>query len=185
MVEMGHGLAQDSVKVRAPWCKQGKTIALLGSSGAGKSTLTNSLMGESIQATGGIREDDSKGRHTTTGRSLHMTPSGAMLLDTPGMRELQLADSEQGIAGTFADIIELAQQCRFNDCSHQGEPGCAVQAAIDSGELDERRLLSYDKLNREQARNSASLAEKRSQDKALGKFYRVVQNESRSRKKGR
>ena len=182
MVEAVNALASDSVAKLTPWCGEGKTVLFLGSSGVGKSTLVNTLMGDAIQATSGIREDDSKGRHTTTGRSLHSLPSGGLLLDTPGMRELQLADVEGGLERTFADITALAQSCRFADCGHSSEPGCAIVAALESGELEERRLENYRKIMREQAMNSATLAEKRSRDKALGKFYRSVQSESRRRK---
>lgn len=185
MVEAVNALAQDSVAKLQPWCGQGKTVLFLGSSGVGKSTLVNTLMGEAIQETSGIREEDSKGRHTTTGRSLHALPGGGLLLDTPGMRELQLADVEDGLERTFADITALAQSCRFGDCGHESEPGCAIVAALESGELDERRLQNYRKLLREQAMNSATLAEKRSRDKSLGKFYRTVQSESRRRKTDR
>lgn len=107
-----------------------------------------------------------------------------MLLDTPGMRELQLVDTEAGVAATFADIEELSTQCRFNDCQHQSEPGCAVQSAITAGELEERRLQNYEKLMREQAMNSASIAERRATDKNLGKFYKKVINESVRNKRG-
>lgn len=182
MVEAVNALAVDSVAKLAPWCGEGKTVLFLGSSGVGKSTLVNTLMGETIQVTSGIREDDSKGRHTTTGRSLHPLPSGGLLLDTPGMRELQLADVEGGLEKTFSDISALAQSCRFADCSHVSEPGCAILAALESGDLDHRRMENYRKIMREQQINSATLAEKRSRDKALGKFYRTVQSESRRRK---
>lgn len=175
----------------SPWCKKGQTLALLGSSGVGKSTLTNLLMGNQIQTTHGIREDDSKGRHTTTGRSLHVIPENAsglagLLLDTPGMRELQLANVETGISETFSDILELAQHCKYKDCNHDpqltSESGCAVQQAVLSGTLDQRRLLSYLKLQREDEFNSASLAERRDKDRKFGKMIRSVQNASRSRK---
>lgn len=169
-----NALDHDSVEQLLPWCPPGKTVAFLGSSGVGKSTLINTLLGHHVQRTQGIREDDAKGRHTTTGRSLHMLPSGALLLDTPGMRELQLADCEHGIDETFAEITALAAQCRFSDCQHQGEPGCAVRAAIDAGELDERRLQSYLKLMREQAFNTATLAERRAQDREFGRYVRSV-----------
>ncbi|WP_261818026.1 ribosome small subunit-dependent GTPase A [Vibrio gallicus] len=182
MVEMVNALNETSVARLLPWCNTGKTVAFMGSSGVGKSTLVNSLLGESAQKTGSIRDDDSKGRHTTTGRTLLSMPSGAVLLDTPGMRELQLANVSQGISETFSDIETLAQQCRFSDCSHQGEPGCAIQTALDSGDLDTRRLNNYLKLQREQARNSATLAELRSHDKQLGKMYKSHQNDARSRK---
>ena len=182
IVEAVNALEKDSAAKLIPWCGEGKTVLFLGSSGVGKSTLVNTLMGNAIQATSGIREDDSKGRHTTTGRSLHTLLSGGLLLDTPGMRELQLADVEDGLEKTFADISALAQSCRFADCGHVSEPGCAILAALESGNLDQRRLDNYHKIMREQAINSATLAEKRSRDKALGKFYRSVQSESRRRK---
>ena len=182
MVEAVNALAMDSVAKLVPWCGEGRTVLFLGSSGVGKSTLVNTLMGGTIQVTSGIREDDSKGRHTTTGRSLHPLPSGGLLLDTPGMRELQLADVEDGLERAFADISALAQSCRFTDCSHVSEPGCAILAALESGEIDDRRMENYRKIMREQQINSATLAEKRSRDKALGKFYRTVQSESRRRK---
>ncbi len=169
-----NSLDHQSVEHLLPWCQPGRTVAFLGSSGVGKSTLINTLMGRSIQRTQGIREDDDKGRHTTTGRSLHLLPSGALLLDTPGMRELQLAECEHGIDETFAEITALAAQCKFSDCQHQSEPGCAVRAAIDAGELDERRLESYLKLMREQAFNAASLAERRAQDREFGRYVRSV-----------
>ena len=162
----------------APWCKIGQTLALLGSSGVGKSTLVNTLLGENSQQTQTIREDDSKGHHTTTGRSLHILPGQTgIVLDTPGMRELQLANSEQGIAETFRDILQLANQCKFSDCKHDNEPGCAVQLAIEQGELTSRRLSSYLKLQREDVINSATLAQRRSQDRKREKFYRSVQSD--------
>ncbi|MCG8672089.1 MAG: ribosome small subunit-dependent GTPase A [Pseudomonadales bacterium] len=178
MVEAANCLDLESVSKLQPWLAPGNTIGVLGSSGVGKSTLINTLLGAEQQSTGSIREDDAKGRHTTTRRSLIALSSGAMILDTPGMREIQLADAKEGIAATFADIEELAQNCRYADCQHNGEPGCAVRAAIDSGTLDERRLNNYHKLLREEAINSATLKEKRDKDKALGKFYKRTLDES-------
>ena len=167
-----------------PWCGRGQTVALLGSSGVGKSTLTNTLAGADVQATRGIREDDAKGRHTTTGRSLHRLPTGGWLLDTPGMRELQLTDSESGLDDVFADIVDLAATCRFADCGHQSEPGCAVLAAIERGDLDPDRLKRYRKLIAENAKNQASLAERRSRDRAFGKMVKGAMKEKRSRQSG-
>ena len=189
MVEAVNALDAASVKPLEYWCTSGKTVAFMGSSGVGKSTLVNTLLGDTLlegneQSTGSAREQDSRGRHTTTSRSLHLMPSGGLLLDTPGMRELQLADCEKGIEGTFGEISELAASCQFSNCQHQSEPGCAVQAAIEAGELEQRRLANYFKLLKEQARNGASLAEKRSKDRNLSRLYRNVQSQAKQRKKG-
>ena len=167
------------------WCRPGKTLSVLGSSGVGKSTLVNTLLGEQQQKTSGIREDDSKGRHTTTARTMHFLASGAVLIDTPGMRELQLTECEDGVKRTFADIEQLAEQCRFSDCQHSTEPGCAVQAAIESGALEPRRLTNYRKLLAEQERNSASLQELRAKDRQFGKMVKSVGAAQRTNKKGR
>jgi ribosome biogenesis GTPase len=160
------------LKALADWCKPGRTVAFLGSSGVGKSTLTNALLGAQAIATKGIREDDAKGRHTTTRRELHATPGGCLVLDTPGMRELQLTDAATGIADVFEDIEALTGRCRFTDCRHETEPGCAVQAAIEDGSLDPARLNRWRKLQAEDAFNSASLAERREKDRAFGKLVR-------------
>ena len=166
------------------WCKQGKTVAFMGSSGVGKSTLVNTLLGDYTQITAGIREDDSKGRHTTTSRSLHLLQSGGVLIDTPGMRELQIHDCADGVEQAFSDVQSLVDRCRFSDCKHNNEPGCAVVQALNNGEVDERRVNNYLKLMREQEWNSASLVEKRAKDKQFAKQCRSGQNENRSRKKG-
>lgn len=179
MVETINGLDAISTEVLNPWCRPGQTIVLLGSSGAGKSTLTNTLLGTDTQATGAIREDDSKGRHTTSGRALLAMPGHALIIDTPGLRELQLATGSEAIDATFHELTTLASHCHFSDCQHQNEPGCAVLAAVDDGSLDERRYLSYLKLSREQARNEASLAERHKADRELGKFYKRTQADSR------
>jgi ribosome biogenesis GTPase len=171
-------LDEKSVNKLSPWIKEGTTVAVLGSSGVGKSTLINTLLGEQRQSTGGIREDDDKGRHTTSRRSLISLEAAGMILDTPGMREIQIADCKEGIATTFADIEAYAEQCKFSDCQHQAEPGCAVQQAIVTRGLDQRRLNNYLKLLREEAFNSASLSERRSSDKALGKFYKHTLSEA-------
>lgn len=144
-------LQQNNLAALAPYLKPGQTVALLGSSGVGKSTLTNQLMGSAVQTTQAVRADDSHGRHTTTSRTMVRLPTGALLIDTPGMRELQLWLAEDSVDETFTDIETLARQCRFRDCQHQSEPGCAIQAALATGELSVKRLGSYQKLQKEQA----------------------------------
>ncbi len=179
-----NSLDSESVQALDEWCVEGNTVALLGSSGVGKSTLINTLLGESVQDTNTIREDDAKGRHTTTSRSIHMLASGGLLLDTPGMRALELADCERGVEETFSEISELAEQCRFNDCQHEREPGCAVRGAIESGDLDERRLSNYLKLIKEQAFNSATIAEKRAKGREFGRMVRSVTKSKKSKRDG-
>lgn len=164
------------------WCKLGQTVALVGSSGVGKSTLANAL-GAADQKTGAIREDDAKGRHTTTHRSLLPLAGGAVLLDSPGIRGLALVDSGAGVAEAFEDIAELAAQCRFNNCSHDSEPGCAVKAALEQGSLSQRRLRNYSKLMAEQAHSAATIAERRKKDKDMGKFHKKVKGAKKARQK--
>jgi len=130
--------------------RPGQTLVLLGSSGVGKSTITNRLLGETVQEVWPVRESDSRGRHTTTTRELFVLPGGALLMDTPGLREMQLWDAGDGVAQVFADIDSLAAQCRFGDCRHEAEPGCAVLAALEAGTLDAARLENRRKLLREQ-----------------------------------
>ncbi len=134
----------------------GNTICLMGSSGAGKSTLLNALTGEETMKTSAIREDDSKGRHTTTHRQLIMLENGVSIIDTPGMREIGMAETEDGIDDAFSDIIELESKCRFRDCKHKTEPGCAIKAAIESGELSIERFNLFKNLGAENTRNYAN-----------------------------
>ena len=162
----------EPLAVLADWCRPGRTVAFVGSSGVGKSTLTNALVGAQAIATRGIREDDAKGRHTTTRRELHVVPGGCLVLDTPGMRELQLTDAAAGIADLFEDVTALAASCRFADCRHETEPGCAILSAVAEGRLDPARLARWRKLQAEDAFNSASLAERRERDRAFGKLVR-------------
>ena len=147
----------DSVAALNPWLRPGHTVVLVGSSGAGKSTLTNTLLGFERMKTGEVRENDARGRHTTTHRALIPLPAGACLIDTPGMRELK-PTGEEDVAENFSDVEEIAAQCRFRDCSHDREPGCAVRAAIEAGKLDPQRYASYLKLSGEVAGAASKLA---------------------------
>lgn len=160
----------------ADWCAEGQTVVLLGSSGVGKSTLAATLTGDAI-ATAEIREDDGKGRHTTTARSFHAIAGGGWLIDTPGMRELQLAGAGSGIDTVFDDIAELAAACRFSNCAHETEPGCAVKAAVADGELEAERLARWQKLRREDAHNSRSIAEAHARARGFGKMVKQVKKD--------
>lgn len=164
----------EAVELLRPWCQAGQTVAFLGSSGVGKSTLTNSLAGNEAIATQDVRASDDKGRHTTTGRQLHILPSGCAVLDTPGMREIQLTDVSVGLEETFADLHALKQNCRFNDCAHKTEPGCAVQAAVASGEVDVLRLQRWLKLVAEDAENTKFLSNRKLRDRAKNKPEKSV-----------
>ena len=181
-VEAVNALEFKSLRCLDTWLGTGQTIALLGSSGVGKSTVTNTLLGEQEIETQGIREDDARGRHTTTSRSMHKLPGGAWLLDTPGMRELQLTDVKAGLDDVFAEISALAENCRFADCAHENEPGCAVLEAAESGEIDQSRFARWRKLIREEAFNSASIAERKSRDKAFGRLIKTVLSEKEANK---
>jgi ribosome biogenesis GTPase len=167
---------RDSVAALDPWLGPGRTVVLVGSSGAGKSTLTNTLLGTEKMKTGEVRESDARGRHTTTYRTLIPLPSGACLIDTPGMRELKPTGEEDLADGGFADIEALAGECKFRDCRHAKEPGCAIRAAIDGGTLDRARFANYLKLRDEVAGAANVLATRlaqksdaRVQGKALNK----------------
>ena len=164
----------EAIELLRPWCQAGQTVAFLGSSGVGKSTLTNSLAGNEAIATQDVRASDDKGRHTTTGRQLHILPSGCAVLDTPGMREIQLTDVSVGLEETFADLHALKQNCRFNDCAHKTEPGCAVQAAVASGEVDVPRLQRWLKLVAEDAENTKFLTNRKLRDRAKNKPEKSV-----------
>ena len=145
-VSAKHDTGLDSL---SRYLQPGKTLALLGSSGVGKSTILNRLLGREVQAVQEVREDDAKGRHTTRSRQLFLLPSGALVLDTPGLREVALWVSDSGLGQAFADIEQLARDCRFQNCVHRGEPGCAVQAAVERGALPSARLASYHTLRKE------------------------------------
>lgn len=179
-----NALEDASVAALHAWCGPGQTVALVGSSGVGKSTLINTLCHTESQKTAGIREDDARGRHTTTARSLHLLPGGGLLTDSPGLRELQLSDCETGVASLFEDIEELAKNCRYNNCQHQSEDGCAVKAALDTGVLDTRRLANYRKLIAEQQRNAETIAERRQRDKDFGKLVRSVKAAQKKERNG-
>jgi ribosome biogenesis GTPase len=173
-----NGLSEDAGTQLGPWLGEGQTLVLLGSSGAGKSTLTNTLLQEPAQSTGGVRKGDGRGRHTTTARSLHQCPSGACIVDTPGLRTWRADADEEALAATFEDIEAFATRCRFRDCRHDGEPGCAVRAQV-----DEDRLLNYHKLLRDARRSQQSPLERavqRSKWRTLGKA-----GEARAREKRR
>ncbi len=178
-VEALDALSEEPIAKLAPWCRPGQTVAFLGSSGVGKSTLVNAIFMSSVAATAAVREDDGKGRHTTTRRQLHFTPDGCAVLDTPGIRELQLTDVEAGIADVFADMVALASQCRFRDCNHDTEPGCAVRSALERGDIDPARLARWRKLAAEERLNSSSLSERKSADKSLRKMINAVQQRNK------
>lgn len=174
-----------SLDALSPYLQTGSTTALLGSSGVGKSTLLNSLLGSRQQETQPVRAGDGKGRHTTTHRELFLLPQGGVVIDTPGMRELQMWTDEAGLTGSFADIDELTDTCRFANCRHKGEPGCAVRAAIDDGTLEAARFASYGKLQREihyaETRNDhRAQAEKKAK---WIKIHKAARQRTKARKK--
>ena len=154
------------------YLQPGKTVVFLGSSGVGKSSLVNALAGETVMTVNAIREDDSKGRHTTTHRQLIRLQNGVMIIDTPGMRELGMWDVSEGLGDAFADVERFLGKCRFSDCKHEREPGCAIRAAIAAGELDVARWESYQKLKEEALDRDEMLRRKREWSKGVAKFTR-------------
>ena len=159
------------------YLQPGKTVVFLGSSGVGKSSLVNALAGEDIMAVSAIREDDSKGRHTTTHRQLIRLKSGVMIIDTPGMRELGMWDASEGLQDAFADVESYLGKCRFSDCRHEREPGCAIRAAIAAGELDLSRWGSYQKLKEEALSKEDLLRRKQEWSKGVAKFTKQRKKE--------
>jgi ribosome biogenesis GTPase len=182
IVETVNALDRESLTCLDPWISSGQTIALLGSSGVGKSTLTNTLLGMDDIATQAVRVDDDRGRHTTTARQMHRLAGGAWLMDTPGMRELQLTDVQSGLDDVFSEIAAFAERCRFGDCTHDTEPGCAVRTAIEGNEIDGERVARWRKLVREETHNRESLAERRARDKSTGKLYKTIISETQKTK---
>jgi ribosome biogenesis GTPase len=170
----------EGLELLAGYAQPGMTIALLGSSGVGKSTLVNALEGRTVMKVNDIREDDSKGRHTTTYRQLILLKSGAMVIDTPGMRELGMWDAGEGVAEVFDDIAALAGQCRFRDCTHTRGPGCAIRRALESGTVDEKRVGNYLKLKDESDRTATKaeiLWKKQEWGKAISKYARQLKKD--------
>ena len=159
------------------YLQPGNTVVFLGSSGVGKSSLVNALAGKEIMTVNGIREDDAKGRHTTTHRQLIRLESGVMIIDTPGMRELGMWDVSEGLSDAFEDVEQFVGQCRFSDCKHETEPGCAIKAAIAAGKLDASRWASYQRLKAEAISKEEMLQRKNEWHKSVAKFSRQRKKE--------
>jgi ribosome biogenesis GTPase len=175
-------LTASGLDALAAYWRAGVTVGFVGSSGVGKSTLLNRLLGRDVQATAGVRADDSRGRHTTTHRQLFVLPQGGLVIDTPGMREFALSGADDGLDAVFGDIAALAVRCRFTDCAHRGEPGCAVREAADRGEIGADRLAAYEKLLKEmryeESRgDQAAAAERKRQGRIGAKAIRRMKRE--------
>ncbi|RPE66498.1 ribosome biogenesis GTPase [Pacificibacter maritimus] len=173
--------ARDDIDRLSQWCQSGQTVALVGSSGVGKSTIGRTLTGEDL-LTADIREDDAKGRHTTTARSMHLMHAGGWMVDTPGMRELALHDAAAGIATLFEDITDLISDCKFSDCQHKTEPGCAIRAALDNGTLDQHRLERWQKLRDEDVENTDTIATAKERGRKFSKMQRTAFKAKRMRR---
>lgn len=182
VVDSFSNTAEEAMAHLRAYLKPAKTYCLLGSSGVGKTSLLNRLLGGEDHAVAAVREKDGKGRHTTTARELIQLPGGALLIDTPGMRELGHIDAQEGIAAAFDEIDALGATCRFGDCSHTLEEGCAVRAALEAGTIQPERYENYLKLRRETAHNEASYVEKRRRDKDFGKMVKAVMAHKRNRR---
>ena len=183
------GIAVHAISVRsgygleglAPYLRPGKTLAFLGSSGVGKSSLVNALAGEELMTTGGIREADGRGRHTTTHRQLLRLKSGVLIIDTPGMRTLGMWEASEGLESAFGDVERYLGKCRFSDCRHEREPGCAIRAAIAAGELDPARWESYRKLKAEEAGLEELLRRKREWSKNVARLNKQRKHSASAR----
>lgn len=173
-----NGLSDAPRAALRAWCTAGQTVAFVGSSGVGKSTLVNSLFGDDAVPTAEVRDDDAKGRHTTRHRELYFLPDGCALMDTPGMRELQLAEAEEGVEEVFSDLADLASQCRFSDCQHDTEPGCAIRKALAEGQIDRARLDRWKKLAAEEQANSTAMTKRKPKDKVISKAIRAHKKKS-------
>jgi ribosome biogenesis GTPase len=180
-------LAGEGLAPLASWLGEGSTVALIGSSGVGKSTLVNRLAGAEVMRTSAVREGDDRGRHTTTHRQMIRLPTGGLLIDNPGVREIQLWADEGALETAFEDLAELAQGCRFRDCRHQDEPGCEVLAAVEDGRLDAARLASWHELDRELAslEKRQDVAAYRRADRVQGRMYKRIISAKASRREGK